>query len=510
MPERGSERGSHRAGLALIVAAGMVCLMATLAAAQVPAGGTFSDDGGNVHEADIEVIAAAGITKGCNPPANDRYCPGDPVTRGEMAALLARAFDVPSAPGADPFTDDDKSIFEQDIAAIAAVGITKGCNPPANDRFCPAEPVTRDQMAAFLVRALDLAASDPSIDFVDDDGSQFEADIEKLATAGITKGCNPPVNDRFCPGDQVRRDQMASFLARAIEPGLVPPPTTQPPTTTSPPPSTSSTTTTTAVVTTTTTTAPGTTTTTTTTTTSPPTTTTTTSTTTTTLPPAGSCTATQAIGTDLPGGALWVDDFAGDDGDTLKPQYAEYWAVNPAPTFRIEQGTACKPRVSPGSLIYKVLPSIPVQSAPVDLTFRFQYLAEPFRAWMLAAYHSQTSGPQTGDPEPDPDPASAYVCYVNHSGNLRIRRLEGGNGGVVFGQAVQVTLENGEWYWMKCRVHGQDMKARVWKAGTQEPALWAIERTGDGTRTSGPYGFGADTTSLRDIRIDDFSIRLAP
>ena len=70
-------------------------------------------------------------------------------------------------------------------------------------------------MAAFLVRALGLTDGG-STDFVDDDGSTFEADIEKLAAAGITKGCNPPANDRFCPKDYVTRETMAAFLVRAM------------------------------------------------------------------------------------------------------------------------------------------------------------------------------------------------------------------------------------------------------------------------------------------------------
>ena len=53
--------------------------------------------------------------------------------------------------------------------------------------------------------------------FVDDDGSTFEADIEWMATAGITRGCNPPANTEFCPDDFVTRGQMAAFLHRALE-----------------------------------------------------------------------------------------------------------------------------------------------------------------------------------------------------------------------------------------------------------------------------------------------------
>ncbi len=76
-----------------------------------------------------------------------------------MAAFLNRALDLPPA-GGDRFIDDD-GMFEADIGAIAAAGITKGCNPPANTRYCPDEPVTRAAMASFLARALGLATATP-------------------------------------------------------------------------------------------------------------------------------------------------------------------------------------------------------------------------------------------------------------------------------------------------------------------------------------------------------------
>ncbi|MCP3885865.1 MAG: S-layer homology domain-containing protein, partial [Propionibacteriaceae bacterium] len=89
--------------------------------------------------------------------------------------------------------------------------------PPLNDQYCPNANVTRGQMAAFLTRALNLPPQDTDT-FTDDDGSVFEANIEALATAGITKGCNPPTNDRYCPDANVTRGQMAAFLYRALTP----------------------------------------------------------------------------------------------------------------------------------------------------------------------------------------------------------------------------------------------------------------------------------------------------
>jgi hypothetical protein len=160
---------------------------------------------------DIEWLADSGITSGCNPPANTLFCPDDHVTRGQMAAFLDRALDLPAGP--DAFADDNGSVFEVSINAIAAAEITLGCNPPRNSDFCPNDSVTRGQMAAFLERALNLPPGTET--FRDDDGSVFEAAIESLARAGITLGCNPPANDLFCPDNRVSRGQMAAFLHRA-------------------------------------------------------------------------------------------------------------------------------------------------------------------------------------------------------------------------------------------------------------------------------------------------------
>ena len=71
-----------------------------------------------------------------------------------MAAFLKRAFGLPAA-AMDFFVDDAGSVFEADINAIAEAGITLGCNPPTNDRYCPTSNVTRAQMASFIVRAVD-------------------------------------------------------------------------------------------------------------------------------------------------------------------------------------------------------------------------------------------------------------------------------------------------------------------------------------------------------------------
>ena len=70
-------------------------------------------------------------------------------------------------------------------------------------------------LALFIVPVVAFAAAG----FTDvDDDSVFVADIQWMKDNGITKGCNPPTNDKFCPKNNVTREQMSAFMHRlAIE-----------------------------------------------------------------------------------------------------------------------------------------------------------------------------------------------------------------------------------------------------------------------------------------------------
>ena len=175
----------------------------------------MSDVSESTFAMDIVWLANEGITRGCSANGTE-FCPDEPVSRGQMAAFLVRFLGLDDSGDGNRFIDDDDSIFEVDIAKLALAGITAGCNPPHNDRFCPNAVVNRGQMAAFVVRALSLTDTGGGNTFVDDDGSPFEDDIARLATSGITRGCNAD-GSRFCPQQQVTRGQMAAFLHRAAE-----------------------------------------------------------------------------------------------------------------------------------------------------------------------------------------------------------------------------------------------------------------------------------------------------
>lgn len=166
----------------------------------------------------VETIFHSGITSGCGPSA---YCPSRTLTRAEMAVLLLMAEHGPSwqppAPTGSVFSDVPASHWAGAfVEALAAEGITSGCAPGL---YCPDDPITRAQMAVFLLVARHGTGWTPPAPtgtvFTDVPAGHWAgAFIEALAAEGITSGCGPGV---FCPDSPVSRAEMAVFLTTAFD-----------------------------------------------------------------------------------------------------------------------------------------------------------------------------------------------------------------------------------------------------------------------------------------------------
>ena len=190
-------------------------LLQTPAAAQQP---TFGDVPLNYWAFDfIEILAGTGITSGCG---NDNYCPEGLVTRAQMAVFLERGMNgaefVPPAATGEVFDDVGANDFAAGfIEQFSADGITSGCG---GGNYCPNDPVTRAQMAVFLLRAehgSSYTPPAPSGQFGDVSTQHWAAAwVEQLAAEGITSGCG---GGDFCPDDSVTRAQMAVFIVRTFD-----------------------------------------------------------------------------------------------------------------------------------------------------------------------------------------------------------------------------------------------------------------------------------------------------
>ena len=119
---------------------------------QAPAD-AFDDDDGHTHERSINALAELGIVRG----NAGRVLPDAPIDRAQMASFLERVLrhriDAPLLVTRDHFSDDDGSVHERAINAVAEARVTGG---RADGSYAPVEPVRRIQMASFLARSLAL------------------------------------------------------------------------------------------------------------------------------------------------------------------------------------------------------------------------------------------------------------------------------------------------------------------------------------------------------------------
>ncbi len=168
----------------------------------------------------VNTVARNGVTAGCG---GGNYCPASNITRAQMAVFLLKAkfgpaYAPPPATGG-VFGDVPINGFAAAwIENLAALGVTGGCG---GGNYCPANPVTRAQMAVFLLKtSIDAAYVPPTASgavFTDVPPGAFAGDwIEDLFSRGITGGCltNPL---RYCPNNNNNRQQMAVFIVKAFE-----------------------------------------------------------------------------------------------------------------------------------------------------------------------------------------------------------------------------------------------------------------------------------------------------
>jgi S-layer family protein len=163
----------------------------------------------------IETLLHHGVTGGCSATT---YCPGASTMRAQMAVFAIVGKDgtghLPPACGPTPMFNDVPvtSSFCPWIEELARRGVVSGCG---GGNYCPTAPVTREQMAVFVLRTLDPALSPPACGatpiFSDvPPSSPFCRWVEELARRSVVSGCG---GGNYCPAAAVTREQMAVFIA---------------------------------------------------------------------------------------------------------------------------------------------------------------------------------------------------------------------------------------------------------------------------------------------------------
>ena len=166
----------------------------------------------------VETVYVDGVTGGCN-ASPLLYCPNNSVTRQQMAVFILKALhgqdyvppDCTGSFGDVPCPSQYANWIEQ----LAAEGVTTGCG---GGNYCPLDPVTRQQMAVFLLKAEHGAAYTPPAcsgnPFSDVTCPSTYANwVKQLVAEGVTGGCGA---GNYCPANAVNRAQMAVFLTKTF------------------------------------------------------------------------------------------------------------------------------------------------------------------------------------------------------------------------------------------------------------------------------------------------------
>ena len=151
--------------------------------------------------------------------AGDTYRPSDDMTRSEMAAFMANAYEALTGMQAPIVTDHGLTDIDgdpnaDDIARIYGLGITKGTSLGI---YSPDDHVIRSHMALFLTRlhkavtGSEAPAGDTPFTDIGDLSAQEQAAIGQIYALKITTGTSQTT---FDPTARVTREQMASFVAR--------------------------------------------------------------------------------------------------------------------------------------------------------------------------------------------------------------------------------------------------------------------------------------------------------
>lgn len=181
----------------------------------VPAAG-FADTAANAHAGSIDCAVWWGITGGTSA---DTYTPSGTLTRAQLASMLARLVEkadrAPTEVASQGFRDMSGNAHARNIDMVAQLGVVGGY---ADNTFRPGQPVTRAQVASMLVRLETnvFGGTFPVGDanFDDIDGNVHRDAILHLVGAGVTQGVSAT---SFGPGAPVTRAQMATFVMRHVD-----------------------------------------------------------------------------------------------------------------------------------------------------------------------------------------------------------------------------------------------------------------------------------------------------
>lgn len=206
---------------------------------------------GSTFYAYARCLACRGIISGyecggpgepCDQQNNPYFRPGNLITRGQVAKIVANALGLDEAAGAQVFEDVppgspfysyvNRLVAERVMSGYACGGADEPCGASSLPYFRPGANATRGQIAKIVSNAAGFGEAHTTQTFADVAANDtFHIWIERLTSRGIMSGytCGGPGEacgqnnlPYFRPGANATRGQVAKLVANTFLPGCMP------------------------------------------------------------------------------------------------------------------------------------------------------------------------------------------------------------------------------------------------------------------------------------------------
>lgn len=169
----------------------------------------LSDIRGHWSEASIRTFMKSGAINGY---PDNTFKPDNNITRAEFVTVIVKAFEL-KAVGEKSFSDTQNHWAQASIATAAALGVVNG---KSNDTFAPDDLITREQMAAIIVRAAKLSPAETSSSFTDSSliSDWAHAAVDTAIAKGLLQGYD---DNTVRPGANTTRAEAVTIILRALE-----------------------------------------------------------------------------------------------------------------------------------------------------------------------------------------------------------------------------------------------------------------------------------------------------
>ena len=151
--------------------------------------------------------------------SSTQYGPALPISRGDFAVMIYRAFGLTPSSSSGRFNDVPSNVYyAQAVNTLASMGIVSGVG---NNAYLPTAPITRQDAICIVqraARAIGWSANDGYASVLNSysDGGSVGGYAKGAMSYAVQRGYLPLSNGQLAPNGALTRVDMAQILHRVL------------------------------------------------------------------------------------------------------------------------------------------------------------------------------------------------------------------------------------------------------------------------------------------------------